>query len=134
MKLFGKSAVDKGFEAFENVANKLDDRKFTSEEKSRVNLQMAEGFTEFAKAVGEANTPKSRQRRILAYIVFANVSAFTWLIIYLRIIGKIDTSKAVLEIVIELGWKEVFLTVVAFFFGSYLIMQGIKLFNRKKDK
>lgn len=117
--------------AFENIMNKVDDSKFTVEEKNRFNMLKAEKLAEFASKAFDENSIKSKSRRFAAYSIFINFFIAFWLVLILYAFGKHEIAANIHTLAID--WKLVtaFFMAVAFYFGGYY---ATNLIEKIKDK
>jgi Flp pilus assembly protein TadB len=120
---FGSS--DTGLAAVKEVAEFIDDRKFTDEEKAKYVLEVAPHYAEFMNGTLKENTERSKTRRHLAIMVIRNWLAMLWVIIFgwlwhpewAAFVVTIALSTALITLVLGIG---------AFFWGTHLL-RGTKL-------
>jgi len=117
--------IDKGFAAFDKTSDKLDEREFTDEEKSKANFKVAQAMTDFATKIAESTTPKSRARRLAAYFVIGLHSMTFIQGLYYINTERYEQLKVLIDYCDSMKITVAFITVIGFFFSSYLIMQGI---------
>ena len=137
MGLFGKNkttVVNGVVTLVKDIRGMVDDKQFTSEERSRYYMGLAYATTEFAKSTMSENTERSRTRRSIA-----EVSVYFFYFLTLLLIGLwrfdsawFDATKALL---IEFKYPAIILMIMAFFFGGYYLNKFVPQdILKKKDK
>ena len=103
-----------------DIRGMVDDKQFTSEERSRYYMGLADATSEYAKATMSENTERSRTRRSIA-----EVSVYFFYFLTLLLIGLwrfdsawFDATKALL---IEFKYPTIIIMIMAFFFGGYYL-------------
>lgn len=113
---------------------------FSQEERAEVNMKATEGLSNFILATMDENTARSITRRYIAILIIT-----IYLFISLIIIGigcfNYALAEKLVELTIKLSLGTAFITVIGFFFGSYLLKKYVAptikqsnpggLFNRK---
>ena len=137
MPLFGgkdKTTVVNGVVTLvKDIRGMIDDSKFTDEEKSRVEIKLADSVVDFAKATMSENTERSRARREISIV---SVYFFYFLIIALLVLWKFDPLwyEAAKELIIEFKLATAFIMIMAFFFGGYYVNKFLGGNTPKEDK
>jgi hypothetical protein len=106
---------------FDTISKGIDNLAFTSEERAKLNILLADKVADFAEKSLNENTIRSKSRRAVAYVV---VVAYIGLIIFSLFVD----SEYVHGLVTNSALNTAFLMVLAFFFGGYY-MEG---FTKKK--
>lgn len=129
--------------AVDIVASAGDKLVFTQEERAETNMKATEGLSNFIIATADENTSRSITRRYIAILIIT-----VYLFISLVIIGiacfNYELAEKLVELTVKLSLGTAFITVIGFFFGSYLLKKYVAptikqsnpggLFNRKKKK
>ena len=137
MGLFKKereTVVNGAVDLVKNVRGMIDDSRFTAEEQSRFNAQMAEATANFTMATLSESTVRSITRR---FIAVGSIYFFYLLILILIVLWKFDPEWfiATKDLLIEFKMPVAFLMVMAFFFGGYYAKSIIgKFIGDKADK
>lgn len=119
--IFGKSTLDIG-KVFDTITTKMDDWKFTDEEKSRFNKEAADAMSSFAKETLSESTERAQSRREIARLIIY------WYLI-LSLVGVIflfidsEKTKLIIQFADQMYLTIAFITIIAFFFGGYYINQ-----------
>lgn len=114
-------------ETFNVISSGIDKLAFTKEERADLNLKLSDKVAEFAeKSLGES-TIRSKTRRLMAIGIVGNSILLTWILIAMSLLNK--DIEPVMNILQSFKWGLVFITVVGFHFGTYLLA-GSK-FNKK---
>jgi len=117
-----KGGIDIGDTA-NNLLSKLDDSKFTEQEKAGYNKQMADATAEFYKLTLNENTVRSRTRRKIAIMIIKNYLVVLWLFVLLWGANQFTTLEIDLNMLIEIiklfNIVTAFIMILAFFFGGY---------------
>lgn len=127
-----KSTVINGaVDLVSNVRSMIDDSKFTTEEAMRANIEIADKMAEFVGDTLNENTERSKTRRFIA-VMF--MGFFLFLVLVLIVVWKFDKEWAefIYKVLIDLQLSIAFITVIGFFFGSYMFRQYIG--QSKKNK
>lgn len=127
-----KSTVIKGaVDLVGNVRSMIDDSKFTTEEAMRANIEVADKMAQFVGDTLSENTERSKTRRLIAVMFMA---FFIFLVFVLIIAWKFDKDWAefIYKVMIDLNLAIAFITVIGFFFGSYMFRQYIGQTKNKK--
>ena len=129
MDLFkGKLDISK---VFETIATGTDKLFFTQEEKSELNVMLADKVAEYAKNTLSENTVRSRTRR---YISIAIITVFLLLTITYTIASMLGMETDIIkDLLFDSPLSTSFIMVLAFFFGGYYL-KGMKLPTIKKEK
>lgn len=115
--IFGKSTLDIG-KVFDTITTKMDDWKFTEEERARYNKEAADALASFAKETLNESTERSASRREVARLVI-----YFYLIICLAglvfLFINTDIVKLIIEFCNEMYLTAAFITIIVFYFGGY---------------
>lgn len=115
---FLKGGIDVG-KTTDNLLSKLDDSKFTEQEKAMHSKSIMDGSIEFFKLSLGESTIRSKTRRNLAHLLVGNTVIIFWLCVYL-IFKEVDITKILeLATVFKMGWA--FISVIGFYFGTHLL-------------
>lgn len=115
--VFGKSTLDVG-KVFDTITNKMDDWKFTDEERSRYNKEAADAMATFAKETLNESTERSASRREIARLII-------YIYLLICVVGLVflfvntNIVKLIIEFCNEMYLTAAFIAVIAFFFGGY---------------
>lgn len=117
--------VDVGKTA-DNLLSKLDDSKFTEQEKAMYKKEIIQSSMDFYKLTLNENTTRSKTRRNIAHAIIINITVLFWLCLVL-IMKNIEVTKIInLVEVFKFGWA--FISVIGFYFGTHLL----RSYNGKK--
>ena len=135
MGIFGKdrSTIIKGaVDLVGNVRGMIDDKHFTAEEKSRVEMQLSDATAKFVKDTLGESTSRSIARRNIAIV---SIYFFYGLILLLITLWKFDKEwfVAVKDLIVEFQLPVAFIMIMAFFFGGYYLNKYIDK-GEDKDK
>lgn len=119
LNIFKKNSLDA-----DGLIDKLNDRadkiNFSNQERSEFNLKIADAWAGFAKDTLSENTERSKARRSMAQaIVYSYL--FTFFALILLYWFNPDLAKFVQQLAIDWKLTFAFVTVICFFFGSYLL-------------
>ena len=131
LNVFKKNSLDVSG-TIKDVTQRLDDRKFTDEERSTANFKLLEMNVEYLKTQIDENSVRSRARRMISYFILGSVFATFCLCVALRLFGKIEEALYIKNLAIEFKFVEGFIAVIIFFFGNYLIHKSIKSIKKKE--
>lgn len=115
--IFGKSTLDIAT-VFNTITTKMDDWKFTEEERARYNKEAADAMALFAKETLTESTERSASRREVARLVI-------YLYLLICVVGLVflfintDVVKLIIEFCNEMYLTAAFIAIIAFFFGGY---------------
>jgi len=112
----GSVSVDK---VFTSVTTGIDKLSFTKQERAEFDVKMADAMAQFAKDTLSENTVRSKTRRFIAIFMIINIMVLFWLCVFLTFRGVDIQPILDLAAVFQLGI--VFLTIIGFFFGTYLM-------------
>jgi len=122
IKTIFKGGIDIG-DTVNNLLSKVDDSKFTVQEKAAYNKQLADSTMEFYKLTLNENTVRSKTRRKIAILLIKNYLFIFWIFVLLWLISiftKFDINlNQYLEIIKTFQIVTGFLMILAFFFGGY---------------
>ena len=113
---------------FDSIATGIDKLSFTAQEKAEFSVKMADAIAEFAKSTLSENTVRSKTRRFIAIFMIINIMLMIWLCIILSLLSVDITT--VLEIIALFNLGVVLLTIIGFFFSSYMMTRYQE--NKKK--
>lgn len=121
----GFGGSDTGLAAVKEVAEFIDNRKFTEEEQAKYVLEVAPFYAQFMQGTMSENTERSKTRRHLAILVIRNWLAMLWVSIFAWL-WKPDWSGFILTIALSTALITLVLGIGAFFWGTHLL-RGTKL-------
>lgn len=136
MPLFGKNkstVIEGAVKLVTDVRGMIDDKNFTAEEKSRVQIFLADATADFVKATLNENTERSKARRSLAIV---SVYFFYFLVVVLLVLWKFDPlwHEAAKALIIEFKLPIAFIMIMAFFFGGYYLSKLPSVNTKSKNK
>lgn len=117
--IFGKSTLDMN-KVFDTFATKMDDWKFTDEERAKYNKEAADAMSTFVKETLGESTERSASRREIARLII-------YLYLVISVLGLvflfIDSAKTklIIEFSNEMYLSVSFISIIAFFFSGYYI-------------
>ena len=117
----GKVSAQK---VFDTVANGVDKLAFTNEERSDLNLKIADKVAEFANNSLSENTLRSKTRRFVSIAIVG-----VYLLLSLVLVGLSFTehnTELLSTLLFDSPLSTAFIMVLAFFFGGYYL-KGISL-------
>jgi len=117
-----------GIAAVKEVAEWIDQRKFTPEEQAEYVLKVAPVYAKFMENTVNENSERSKTRRQLAILVIRNWVAMLWAAIFAWL-WKPEWSSFILTIALSTALISLVLGIGAFFWGTHLL-RGTPL---KKD-
>ena len=125
-------SIDLVGDTVRGVGTWIDERNFTEEEKSKVNMELAVKYANFLDTTMQENTERSKTRRSLAIWIIRLEAMF---LIMSALTYKIDAawSEYWYKIAVDSAWGLLTLGVGAFFFGVHMLraMAGDKQSNGK---
>ena len=114
----GSKAADKVIDGIVNTGDAL---FFTSEEKSEFDMKRQELWLELQKTLGSESSPRSVNRRVVAWTVMLMTASLTLLCILFNAIGKPELADYVQEVTVQFKWPWAFCGVIVFYFGTHLV-------------
>lgn len=117
--LFGQTTLNAG-EVFNTLAGKMDDWKFTEEEKAKYNKDMADAMASFANAQLTESTDRAIARRNIAHLIIYSF-LFICLLGVVFLFIDIEKTKLLIEFSDKMYLTTSFITVIAFYFGGYYL-------------
>jgi len=125
-------SIDLVGDTVRGVGTWIDERNFTEEEKSKVNMELAVKYANFLDTTMQENTERSKTRRSLAIWIIRLEAMF---LIMSALTYKIDAtwSEYWYKIAVDSAWGLLTLGVGSFFFGVHMLraMAGDKQSNGK---
>jgi len=118
--VIGMGSSDTGLTAVKEVAEFIDNRKFTEEERAKYVLDVAPHYAQFMDGTLKESTQRSRTRRHLAIMVIRNWLAMLWVSIFAWL-WKPDWSGFILTIALSTALITLVLGIGAFFWGTHLL-------------
>lgn len=118
-RLIGGSKLDIN-ETAKKITNMVDESKLTKEEQIKYNIQIADKTAEFYASTLQENTLRSKTRRFMAYSIVIFFMSLVITAIIFKAQYKTDIADYIFKQINELKIDTAFITVVFFFFGSYL--------------
>ena len=118
-RLIGGSKLDIN-ETAKKITNMVDESKLTKEEQIKYNIQIADKTAEFYASTLQENTLRSKTRRFMAYSIVIFFMSLVITAIIFKAQYKTDIADYIFKQRNELKIDTAFITVVFFFFGSYL--------------
>lgn len=94
---------------------------FTSEEKSEASQKRFETWLELQKALANESTPRSVNRRVLAWTVLFMMAVLTLACIAFQGLGRTDMADYTIRLIVELKWGWAFCGVIIFYFGPHML-------------
>lgn len=110
--------------AVDIVASAGDKLVFTQEERAETNMKATEGLSNFIIATADENTARSITRRYIAILIIT-VYLFISLVILAVAIFNFDLALGLVDLTNKLSLGTAFITVIGFFFGSYLLKKYV---------
>lgn len=123
----------KADKVFDTVSRGVDKLAFTSQEKSELNMKLADKVAEFTKDSLNESTIRSSTRRFVAKIV---ITVYLFLVILYVLLTVMGYPTAELkEMVTESPLTTAFVMVLVFFFGGYYAKSlGINFTKKNKEE
>lgn len=94
---------------------------FTSEEKSEFDMKRQELWLELQKSLGNESTPRSVNRRVVAWTVLYMMAALTVACIVFRAVGAVDLAVYTVDTAVKFYWPWAFCGVIVFYFGPHML-------------
>lgn len=134
-KAFGliKRAIGGGVgakEVFEQVTKGADSLNFSNQERSVMNMQAADAMSEFVKATLSENTARSLTRRYIAILFMCFFTVWVTIVL-ITTMFNVDLALKMVSVLERLKTPQAFITIIAFFFGSYLLRKVIPQKEKK---
>jgi hypothetical protein len=98
----------------------IDEQKFTPEEKSKANLELATKYANFVDQSLQEKTERSKTRRSLALFIIRFEGFFLFMSTVMYKVDP-DWSKYIYKIAVDSPWGLLTLGVGAFFFGTHFL-------------
>lgn len=120
---------------FDTVAKGIDKINFSNQERAQMNISIADKISEFVGSTLSENTERSKARRMISYMIIGYILFLGIIEVVLILLNKIKEAEFILKLVQEWQIDTAFISVIAFFFGSYLfrtIQEKIKTKGNKE--
>jgi len=118
--VIGIGGSDTGLTAVKEVAEFIDNRKFTDEERAKYVLEVAPHYAKFMDGTLKENSQRSKTRRHLAILVIRNWIAMLWAAVFAWL-WKPEWSGFILTIALSTALITLVLGIGAFFWGTHLL-------------
>ena len=106
------------------MVNGIDALVYTDEEKAIAGAENQKVWLEIQKVVANESTPRSINRRVVAWSVVGMVSLITILSMVLIVMGEKDLAAEIVKVADALGWPYAFIAVLIFYFGNHMITRA----------
>ncbi|MBE9468968.1 MAG: hypothetical protein IMY72_11715 [Bacteroidetes bacterium] len=126
IKLF-KGKLDAG-KVFDTISSGVDKLAFTQQEKSELNMLLADKVAVFAKDTLSESTVRSKTRRFISISIISTYLLMLLLLVVLSLL-KVEVST-IKELIFDSPLSSGFIMVLVFFFGGYYL----KGFSLKKEE
>ncbi len=107
-------------ETAKKITSMVDESKLTKEEMVKYNLQIADKTAEFYAATLQENTLKSKARRFAVYSIIIFFMGLVITGIVYKSQYNTDMADYIFKTIKELHIATAFISVVIYFFGSYM--------------
>lgn len=102
------------------MVNGIDALVFTEEEKVVYVAEAQKVWLDTQKALAEETSPRSVNRRWVAWSVIGVTSLITITSVVLIILGHKDIAAEVVSVADAFWWGEAFVSVIVFYFGNHI--------------
>lgn len=94
---------------------------FTSEERSESEQKRFETWLDLQKTLAKECTPRSVNRRVVAWTVMFMMAALTVACIVFRAVGAVELSDYTVDTAVKFYWPWAFCGVIVFYFGPHMM-------------
>jgi hypothetical protein len=114
----GAKSADK---VLSGMVKGIDVLVLTKEEKVQYTAKAQDVWLETQKVLSQESSPRSINRRIVAWAVIAETTLITITCMILIISGYKDLAEEIVKVATAFWWGEAFVSVIVFYFGNHIV-------------